>query len=43
MGACDLLLGGKASLAPAMPECGMPQEVVYAMVEWQAKYLEDTI
>ena len=43
MGACDFLLGSKTSLAPAMRECGVPNEVVGAVVEWQAQCLEDGI
>jgi hypothetical protein len=41
MGACDLFLGSKTSLAPAMRECGVPKEVIGAVVEWQAQCLED--
>lgn len=43
MGACDLLFGSKTSLAPAMRECRVPNEVVGAVVEWQAQCLEDGI
>jgi hypothetical protein len=43
MGACDLLLGSNASLAPAMRECGVPNEVVGAVLEWQAQCLENGI
>ena len=43
MAACDLLFGSKTSLAPAMRECGMPNEVVGAVVEWQAQCLEGGI
>jgi len=43
MGACDLLLGSKASLSPAMRECGVPNDVVGAVVEWQSQCLEDGI
>ena len=43
MGACDLLTGSKTSLAPVMRDCGVPQEVLGAVAEWQAKCLEDTI
>ncbi len=41
MGVCVLLLGSKTSLAPAMCQCGVPKEVVGAVVEWQARCLED--
>ena len=43
MGACDLLFGSKTSLAPAMRECRVPDEVVGAVIEWQAQCLEDGI
>lgn len=43
MGACDFFLGNKTSLAPTMRECGVPNEVVGAVVEWQAQCLEDGI
>ena len=43
MGACDFFLGSKTSLAPAMRECGVSQEVVGAVVEWQAQCLQDGI
>ena len=41
MGVCDLLLGSKASLAPAMRERGVSSEVIGAVTEWQAQCLED--
>src|SRR5260370_40465567 len=40
MGVCYLLPGSKTSLAPAMCQCGVPKEVVGAVVEWQARCLE---
>jgi hypothetical protein len=43
LGACDLMLGNKTSLAPAMRECGVPNEVAGAVIEWQAQCLEDGI
>jgi len=43
MGACDLLLGSKASLAPTMRDCRVPNEVVGTVVEWQAQCLEGGI
>ena len=43
MGVYDLLLGSKTSLAPAMRECGVSNEAVGAVTEWQAQCLEDGI
>lgn len=37
------MLDNKTSLAPAMRECGVPNEVAGAVVEWQARCLEDGI
>ena len=41
MGVCDLLLGSNASLARAVRGCGMSNEAVGAVTEWQAQCLED--